>query len=374
MIVFSIIITVLYLVMIVSFTIGFDKVAPFILRDIPAKTKFSIVIPFRNEAENLPKLLHSLENLNYPKHLFEVILINDASEDNSVSTINRILHNSNLNFRIIQNKINTNAPKKDAITAAVKQAKFEWIVTTDADCILPKFWLDSFDAFIQNNNTSCIVAPVAYHEGYSFLNRFQNLDFMSLQGTTIGAFGIGKPFLCNGANFAYTKAIFFELNGFEGNTHISSGDDIFLLEKITEKYPKTAHYLKCEKATVFTKPQPSWNALIEQRIRWAAKTGNYTNWIGKLTGLSVFMMNLFVLLLPILSLFGLFNFKIWVYIIVIKLNIDFLLLYKTSAFFNQRRAFRSFLISFFIYPIFSVYIAILSLCKGYKWKERPFKR
>ncbi|TBN05306.1 glycosyltransferase [Hyunsoonleella flava] len=374
MIILCITITVLYLALIVSFTIGFDKVKTFVLSDIQAKTRFSVVIPFRNEAYNLPKLLRSLEHLNYSKHLFEVILIDDESEDNSVALINTALNNSGLNLKIIQNDRITNAPKKDAITNAIKQAKHEWIVTTDADCILPKFWLDSFDGFIQNHNTVCITAPVTYYDEHSFLSRFQSLDFMSLQGATIGGFGVSQPFLCNGANFAYTKATFQELNGFEGNSNISSGDDIFLLEKIIIKYPKLIHYLKFEKAIVSTKPQPSWAALIEQRIRWAAKTGNYHSWFGKLTGLSVFLMNLMILILPVLSLFGFFNIKIWVYILVIKLNIDFLLLYKTSAFFNQRQVFRSFLISFFIYPFFSVYVAILSLFKGYKWKGRSFKR
>ena len=138
--------------------------------------------------------------------------------------------------------------------------------------------------------------------------------------------------------------------------------------------PKSVQYLKCEKAIVATKTQASWQTLIQQRVRWAAKTSTYNNSFGKLVGITVFLMNLQVLLLPLFSVFGLFNIKIWVYILVIKLSIDFLLLYKTSAFFNQRRAFVSFLTSFSVYPFFSVYVAVLSLFKGYTWKGRTFKR
>ncbi len=376
MVVISLIISASYLFLIGSFIFGFDKVDRFILKDIPAKTKFSIIIPFRNEANNLPKLLKSLFALNYSNNLFEVILVNDASEDNSVEIINTHIETQNkqIELRVIENVRTCNSPKKDVIALALEQAKHEWIITTDADCILPKFWLDSFDAFIQFKNPMCIVAPITYINEHTFLNRFQTLDLFSLQGTTIGSFGIDLPFLCNGANFGYRKSVFLEVGGFKGNTAIASGDDIFLLEKIVKKHPKSVHYLKCDNAVVYTNAQANWHQLISQRIRWAAKTSSYNNWFGKLTGLVVLGMNVLILLLPFLSFFGFFNIKIWAYIFIIKLNVDFILLYKTSTFFNQRQAFISFLSSFVIYPIFSVYVAFLSLFKGYQWKGRQFKK
>ncbi len=374
MVIISICIAILYLAIMLAFTFGFDKVKGFFLSDSTAKTKFSVVIPFRNEASNLPELLKSLSSLNYPKHLFEVILVDDDSDDDGISIITETIDTSQLNISIIKNHRASGAPKKDAIVTAIQHTKYDWIITTDADCVLPKFWLDSFDAFIQHKSPLCIVAPVTYSEENTFLSRFQLLDLFSLQGATIGGFGLNKPFLCNGANFAYTKSVFRDVNGFEGNMNISSGDDIFLLEKIVKKHPNAVQYLKCEKVIVTTKPQATWQELIQQRIRWAAKTSAYNNWFGKLVGISVLLMNLSIVLLPLLSLIGFFNIKIWVYLLVIKLNIDFLLLYKTSAFFNQRRAFRSFLTSFFVYPFFSVYVGYLSLFKSYTWKERTFKR
>ena len=379
MIIISICIAILYLILILAFAFGFDKVPEFFLSDTTAKTTFSIVVPFRNESENLPSLLQSLQALKYPKHLIEVILVDDDSNDNSIKIIETFIadnatKNTQTHISLLKNIRTSNSPKKDAITTAIQHAKHEWIITTDADCVLPEFWLDSFDAYIQHTNAVCVVAPVTYLEQNTFLSRFQLLDMLSLQGATIGSFGIHNPFLCNGANFAYTASVFKEVDGFKGNSHISSGDDIFLLEKITKTYPKNVHYLKCEKAIVTTKPQATWQELIQQRIRWAAKTSTYNNWFGKLVGITVFLMNFSIILLPILSFLGIFNIKIWVYLLVIKLNIDFLLLYKTSAFFNQRRAFISFLTSFFVYPFFSVYVAFLSLFKSYTWKGRSFKR
>ncbi|WP_299556808.1 glycosyltransferase [Seonamhaeicola sp.] len=374
MIFFSIIIILAYLVLIGRFVFGFDKVPHFKLNDIPVKNTFSVIIPFRNETENLPDLLESISELAYPSHLFEVIFVDDASEDDSVKIIKGCFAKAQHDISILKNESSSNSPKKDAITTAVKQAKNEWIITTDADCILPKYWLNGFDAFIQKTNSKCVVAPVTYNKTTGFLNRFQLLDLLSLQGATVGGFGINNPFLCNGANFGYLRSVFLELNGFEGNTNIASGDDIFLLEKIAKAYPKSVHYLKSEQAIVSTQPQPSWALLMEQRLRWASKASAYNNRFAKFTGGMVLLTNALMITLGLLSILGTFNLKMFLYILFIKFNIDFFLIYKSGAFFDQKEALRSFPFAFAIYPFFSVYIAFLSLFKTYKWKDRVFKK
>ncbi len=375
MILTSLVITIIYLFLIGQFILGFGKISLFRLEAKPAQTKFSIIIPFRDEAEYLPALLKSIEALNYPKQYFEIIFVDDDSQDNSLELIARHFDDdTQSNIKVIPNHRLTKSPKKDAITSAIKKAKHEWIITTDADCELPKYWLDSFDQYIQKNNVVSIAAPVTYKEEQSFLEQFQILDILSLQGATIGGFGINKPFLCNGANFAYKKSIFEKLNGFKGNTTIASGDDIFLLEKIVKAHPKQLHYLKCQHAIVKTKSQPTWNALFSQRVRWSAKTSQYNNWFGKVTGLVVLLMNLLVIINLILICFGVINIKILFYILVIKFSIDFLLIYKSAVFFNQKHILKSYALGFILYLFFSVYIAIASLFLGYTWKGRSFKK
>ncbi len=374
MVLISIIITISYLFLIGCFVFGFDKIKLFKLEDIPSKTTFSVIIPFRNEVENLPRLLESINVLAYPNHLFEIIFVDDASDDNSADLIMRFLTDTRNDIKIIKNKRSTHAPKKDAITTAINHSKNKWIVTTDADCILPKYWLDSFDEWIQKTNAKCIAAPVTYKHTSNFLNQFQLLDILSLQGATVGGFGINKPFLCNGANFGYEKVLFQELNGFDGNTDIASGDDIFLLEKVAKTYPEQLHYLKCEKTVVKTQSQPSWNHLIAQRIRWAAKTSAYNNWFGKFTGGIVLLMNGIIISTLLLAIIGVFNFKIWLYILIIKFNIDFFLIYKSASFFNQKAVLRTFIFGFITYPFFSFYVAFSSLFRTYKWKGRTFKK
>jgi cellulose synthase/poly-beta-1,6-N-acetylglucosamine synthase-like glycosyltransferase len=381
-----IIATLLYLFLIGSLIHGFDRVEDFKMKDLKPKTKFSVIVPFRNEAENLANLLQSIAALEYPKNFFEVILVDDDSEDNSVKVITTIKSKKTFgctstslsehaqgDIKIIRNNRISNSPKKDAITKALKMAQHDWIITTDADCVLPKYWLDAFDEFIQTNQPNCVVAPVTYNDGSSFLKRFQILDILSLQGATIGGFGLKLPFLCNGANFAYRKSMFESVDGFSGNDNLASGDDIFLLEKFKKANSKKIFYLKSEKVIVTTKSVSNLSTLIQQRLRWASKTSHNPNWFSKLVGLIVFLGNLACIVILPIFLFGLITPRIGLALLVIKFSIDFLLLFKTSRFFKQENVLFSYVWSCIIYPFFCVYIAVLSLFKPYKWKGRTFK-
>lgn len=368
------IITLMYLALIGSFIYGFNKIKVFEKRDIVAKTKFSIIIPFRNEARNLPALLRSISKLNYPKELYEIIFLDDESDDESNVQLMGFLAQGRNDIKIIQNIRKTDSPKKDAITTAIDTAKYDWIVTTDADCILPTFWLDTFDAFIRTHQSELVVAPVTYTEPKNFIERFQLLDVLSLQAATIGGFGIKEPFLCNGANLAYKKSLFQSLQGFEGNAHIASGDDVFLLEKALKKDKKNVHYLKSKHVIVTTQAQPNVESLIAQRVRWASKTTAYQNSFGKLVGIIVLLMNALVICLVVMAIVSLISYKNVLYILLIKFYIDLLLIYKSAQFFEQKSVLKTYIPSFFLYPVFSVYVAFLSVFSEYKWKSRTYKK
>ena len=194
MILISTVILVLYSLLMIAFIIGFDKVEIFQNPKLSPKTKFSIIVPFRNEVENLNSLLESISMMSYPSELFEIWLIDDHSEDHSVMIIENFKkENKKPNIKILVNNPKSHSPKKDAISTAIVKANFEWIITTDADCIIPKDWLNIFDAYIQKNQSKLIAAPVTYQTQKTFLEQFQLLDFLSLQASTIGSFGINKP-------------------------------------------------------------------------------------------------------------------------------------------------------------------------------------
>jgi biofilm PGA synthesis N-glycosyltransferase PgaC len=367
-----------YAILIISLAIGFKRIHEFKTNSKTAKTSFSVIIPFRDEAENLPNLLKSVLALEYPKDLVEFIFVDDASSDASVEIINKLQfilskneEITKTNLRVISNIRASNSPKKDAITTAITTAKNNWIITTDADCILPIKWLLTFDAFIQQNKPKMVVAPVNYIVENTSLEQFQLLDFMSLQGTTIGGFGIDFPFLCNGANLAYKKEEFFKENGFKGNNSIASGDDIFLFEKFLLADKKGVQFLKSKDAIVATFPVKTSTALINQRIRWASKTSRLKSNKVKLIGLLVFLINLSI----IFSVFLSNNIVIILLPLTLKITIDLMLFVPTIYFYNHKESFiKWYLFSSILYPFFSVFIVFKSFFYKYNWKGRIFKK
>jgi cellulose synthase/poly-beta-1,6-N-acetylglucosamine synthase-like glycosyltransferase len=345
---------------------GFFKVKNCKKSDLEPKTGFTIIVPFRNEAENLPILLESVSNLNYPLDLFEVILVDDSSEEKFQASGFRFQVSTIDSIRM------SKSPKKDAITTAMQHVKTNWVITTDADCIVPENWLLRFDNYIQENKVSMMAGAVTYDCKNSFLDHFQQLDLTSLQGATIGSFGLNWAFMCNGANFAYRKSLFEKLNGFEGNNKIASGDDVFLLQKAIQKFPQEIHYLKAQEAIITTKPTESWKTLFYQRVRWAGKTSSYQSLFGKTLGLIVFFGNLSFVIGFLFLFLKIWSYQVFVLFAFVKFVTDFVLLSVTNLFLTKANI-KSFLLSSLLYPFFSCAVALYSLFGSYEWKERWFK-
>ena len=355
----------IYTVVIGFLIYGFTKVKTIDYIKLNPKTKFTIIVPFRNENENLPVLLDSLSKLNYPVELFEVLLVDDESHE-QFSVLG-----FQFSVKIIKNNRISNSPKKDAINTAMHYVNSDWVVTTDADCTFPKNWLLTLDNYIQLHDVSMIASAVTYTCNNSFLHHFQQLDLASLQGATIGSFGINKGFMCNGANFAYTKSVFRSLNGFDGNDKIASGDDVFLLQKAISKFPKKVHYLKSKNTIVTTKPMSDWKSLFYQRVRWASKTSSYQSGFGKVLGLIVLSGNLAVITAFGLSLTGFITYQHLAFLFLLKFIIDSILIYQANTFLSQQ-SIRYLVLSSLLYPFFSVFVALYSLTGMYEWKGRKF--
>lgn len=363
-----------YFISMAAIVYGFKKIAPFALETEKSKTRFSLIIPFRNEAENLPALLESIENMNYDSQLFEIIFVNDASEDTSEAIVSEAIQRSRFSIKLLQNKRISHAPKKDAISKAIKNSNFEWIVTTDADCELPKNWLKTLDAFIQKNNPVMVCGPVIYKSTGSFIETFQQLDGLSLKAVTIGSFGLNNPLLSNGANLAYKKEAFSEVDGFSGNEHIASGDDIFLLEKMKKAFPKQVHFLKSKEAIVSTKPQKKWKDVINQRIRWASKTSMQKNTASTFLGILVFLVNVSLLAIPFLMAFNPQNLFVYILLLSAKIIADYLVIRLAAVFFSEKIVLWKFLWLPFLYATIVLVVVFGSFGGNYSWKGRSFEK
>jgi len=381
MMIFTIIIGILYLVILGWLFWGNLQVKEFFSEENKAeKTKFTLIIPFRNEADHLPDLLNSLQKINYPKDCFEIIFVDDESVDDSVELIRNVTSATlsdrinGIQFQIIKNVRKSNSPKKDAITLAISKAKYDWIVTTDADCEVPSNWLQAFHSFIIKKQPLLVTAPVGLSNQKLFIGKYQIFDLLSLQTVTIGSFGMNSPLLCNGANLCYKKEIFNNVHGYEGNNHIASGDDIFLLEKVKKLFPNKIQYLKGKEVVVITKTEDNWQKLISQRIRWASKTSKQNNSVSKLIGLVVFLCNLLVIIGVILSFLDTNYFFYFLIFWMLKLVLDFLFIISTASFFRNKIFFFQFIISSILYSIITTIVILGSLFGTYSWKGRTFKK
>jgi cellulose synthase/poly-beta-1,6-N-acetylglucosamine synthase-like glycosyltransferase len=213
---------------------------------LPARCFFSIIIPARNEALVIKDCIKKIQAQNYPSNLFEVIVVNDHSSDNTAALVQELqasfdgLHLIHLADFVSGN---INAYKKRAIEIAAAEAKGDWIVTTDADCEVLPSWLKNLDQFIQANNPVLVAAPVMFSNNKTWLGIFQILDFMSLQGITAAAVAAGYHSMCNGANLAYSKKAFYQVGQFKGIDHLASGDDMLLMHKIKKQFPHQLGFL-----------------------------------------------------------------------------------------------------------------------------------
>ncbi len=341
------------------------------------QTLFSVIIPARDEEATIEKCLRTVLEQQYPTALFEVIVINDHSTDqteNIIRTLQQSFNNLqllNLTDHLQGNTIN--AYKKKAIEIAISQSKGQWIVTTDADCMVSNQWLATLDAYIQKEQPVFVASPVMLTNDHSFLSVFQLLDFISLQGITAAAVSAGYHTMCNGANLAYRKDVFDEVGQFKGIDQIASGDDMLLMHKIKEKYPSGLGYLFCRESIVTTAPMPDWKSFLNQRIRWASKADKYHDKSIFWTLALVYAVNLFLLLLLLTGPFienGLSN---WLLLIAAKTLIELGLMIPAARFYEQLNVLVWFPLMQPFHILYTVIAGWLGKFGSYQWKGRTVK-
>ncbi len=169
-----------YCALILLYRNWFAKLSLFKPKPSSSYTYFSIIIPARNEEENIAVCLRSIFQNQYPPTHFEVLVIDDFSTDSTADIITGLQkEHSNLHLISLQDLLGNsriNSYKKKAIELAIGEAKGDWIITTDADCIVPHSWLQNFNDCVQETKPVFIAAPVSFIEQHSFVSIFQSLD------------------------------------------------------------------------------------------------------------------------------------------------------------------------------------------------------
>lgn len=337
-----------------------------------AEYKFlSVIIPARNEEKNIVVLLNALAEQTYPKEYFEIIVVDDFSTDATAGTAKSFPLN---NLRLIHPNAPPNqSSKKKAIETGVHHAKGELIITTDADCTPPKNWLATINDFYVKHNAAFIAAPVKFCNDGSFLEIFQSLDFLTLQGITAASVAGNFHTMCNGANLAYKKEIFFEVKGFEGIDKVATGDDMLLMYKIWKQYPDKVFYLKSKDVIVSTQPMPTWKDFFNQRKRWASKTLVYDDFRIIAVLLLVLLVNCCFIALIIASVINSFYWWFVLGFWLSKTIIEFPFVASVSRFYNEQKLMNYFFLFQPVHMLYTVVVGIWSQFGKYEWKGRKTK-
>ena len=359
----------IYSILILFYRSGWLELKPFSQTDYDSSIKISVIIPARNEEENIAKLLSSLEKQTHPSHLFEVIVVDDHSTDNTTAVVNSYSFAKLIRLEVD----NINSYKKKAIETGIAAATGDWIVTTDADCIVQSNWLKTIGAFKENSDPVFIAAPVIMEHGPGLLQTFQALDFLVLQGITAASVQKRIHNMCNGANLAYKRKVFFEVNGFVGIDHIASGDDMLLMQKIAQHFPGKISYLLSKDAIVATQASKTWKEFFSQRVRWASKATNYND---IKIFCALFLVYFFNCALVALFITGFWMPVLWLGlagILIVKIIIELFFLYPVAKFYNKEKLLTLFP---FFQPLHIVYTVIagwLGVFGRFEWKGRRVK-
>lgn len=334
----------------------------------------SVIVVGRNEQEHISECLRSIANTNYPKQHFEILFVDDHSEDETVRLaesleIEQLKILSLSNDPIQSSKLSF---KKKAIQYAITQAQGDIVVCTDADCVVPIQWLSYIDFSMQQALVRLLVMPISFEKPESILSRFQSLDAMATSAFT--SYGIKNSlfYSANGANLAFRKDLYDGLNVHED---FASGDDIFLVQAVADDYPESVKFLKSKNVIVKTYTEKTWGSFWNQRKRWATKSSAYSskNLYKLQAGIFLFHLILcanIILGVTVNSIFlfiGLFQF-------LLKGIMDYLLLTNMADFFNQGKSLKLFLISFLLFTPYLLTMAYWAVFGGrYLWKGRDVK-
>ena len=328
----------------------------------------SILVPFRNEEDNLERNWNSIQgHLKSP--LDELIYINDHSNDKSIKMLEEFTANQK-NVSILYLKEGETG-KKTALEKGIKKAKNSWVLTTDADCIYHKNWLLGMKDFVINNKFRMGIGPVSLSHTDHFFTKFQALEFTGLMTMGAAFLKLGKANTCSGANLIYHKQSFMDVNGFEGNKEIASGDDEFLMHKFYLKDSTSVGFVYDSNCIVKAAATKELRTFFQQRIRWASKGNAY-----QVKGIreSQIMVALYIVFFWLCTALG-FNGNLFIQFAAAllfgtKLVFDYLAIQKSVYFFKNESLLPYLPIGVSLQFIYIPIVGIVSFFKKGNWKGR----
>ncbi|HPT20696.1 MAG TPA: glycosyltransferase [Bacteroidales bacterium] len=356
-----------YLILLIIIYRSLLKIKPYKATFLPSSF-VTVVVACRNEERNLPSLLKNIERQDYPEGLFEVIIVDDNSTDKTHETASD--YTGQLNIITINNK---GTGKKQAIRTAIEASSGNLVITTDADCRMGKRWISTIASYYEANKPDLIICPVQIAPRKGFFGRFQELEFLSLQGITAGCTLAGNPTMCNGANLAFTREAYLNHSGYL-HDEIASGDDIYLLHSIKKDKNPRVSWLESADSVVTTASSPTVMAFLKQRRRWISKGKSYDDRATILLAVATFVTILLMVSLLVAAIIIPELLKVFLVVLTLKSIPDLLILRNTSARYGKSSLMKWFLPSQIVYPFYVLCVFIFSLIPAKRDINSPSPR
>jgi len=351
----------LYSFQVITWYIQWVKTEAFSSDGDSTKEGISLIVPFKDEAQNLPEFIQSLTKQNY-EH-WELILVDDHSTDDGAKLAASLLKETNIDFLIADA---FGSGKKAALIHGAYHSQYSTIITTDADCTFHENWLSTMTNYFYKSKSDLLIGPVSIKKANGYIQRFQQIDFAALQITGGAAALNGKAIMCNGANLMCNRE---QYQIAQLKPEIASGDDMFLLEWM-KRQKKKVSYLKSSSALVQTKALPSLIELLQQRARWATKAKHFSDKQILFTGFIVALTNFLIAVFLIGGFWYPVFYQLFGITFFIKSICDYMLLKAGSHDFNFRISLFELIYWQIHYPIYVLTVLLTPLFHPIKWKSR----
>lgn len=338
-------------------------------QDLPSIT---IIVCARNEEENLQDLLSALARQNYPSSRLEIILVDDRSSDRTHELCQAFAvgHAQARCFRIGDTLPNF-APKKRALEHAIRHARGEIILLTDADGVPGENWARAMAAHFQEG-VAMVCGYSPYHPRKTLWQKILALEYFSQAAVAAGSIGAGRPLTCTGSNLAYRREAFFFVGGFSGIAQWISGDDDLLLHKMHEQRAGKIVYAADPAAHVPVRPPASWRDFQAQRTRYASK-GRFYHWKVTLALMAVYVLNLLFVLGLLAVFIGRFEILATALICgLLKAAFEFAYLRRAAARLQEKDLLRYFPLAALLHPFYLVYFSTRAQFGKFSWRGEEY--
>ena len=364
----SVILISLYGILMTSLLFGWFKVKKRLVSEMLYLPVISVIIPYRNEKENLPALINNLSRQDYPAELLEFVFIDDHSKDGGNEIVDKQSANLKSNVLHIQNPEGKSG-KKVALRNGAHLCKGDILLLTDADCQFKPDWISSMAKAFSDQEIQMVQGPVLIHPTESLAGNLQQIEFLSLMMSSAGSIGIKRPILASGANLAVRRLTYLE-GSKNLKDQINTGDDMFLLEYLKRENKNSIFYNASQNAIVRTRAVSSFSTLWNQRKRWTSKSTKYQDPEITGTAILVFLLNLMIVCSLFLSLFYSDLLLIPLLLLGIKTLTELPLIIAGCQFYSILKKLKWFFVAQLTYPFYVVSVAIAGVFGGFNWKNR----